>query len=148
MENEDNIIELSSKPRKDTWLGFIDVRDKTLFPLQIVLFILALIEAYQAITNIFETPPADDPHIYSHLGSYMLAYAAGLMAISFRPARARGLLVLVSAAALGFLVTAVLDIARQRVNADQEIIHITKLIPPFVVWIIASRVIFAKSPKK
>jgi hypothetical protein len=123
----------------------IDTRDSSVFVLQIILFCLALIEAIQALILILD-PGESDPHTYAHLGSYMLAYAAALFVISFRPARARGLLVLVTAATVGFVLTAIVDVINGRTELAGEFPHVTKLIAPFVVWLIAVRTV-PKTPR-
>jgi hypothetical protein len=127
--------------RRKSFFRFVDLRDSSLVPLQIILFILAIIETVQAIAYIIEDHPGAQPHIYSHLGSYMLAYASALFVIAARPARARGLLIITSVAAFGFFATSVIDILRGRAGLAGESAHLTKLLAPIVVWIIASRVI-------
>lgn len=135
------------KPRRETFLGIIDIRDQSLLPIQIILLLLALWEICQAISHIIWPQQTTDPHIYSHLGTYSLAYASVLVIIAIRPARARAFLVLISIAALGFFVTAILDVVRGNVELAAEIEHLTKLIAPFLVWIIATRIIVFSRPK-
>lgn len=135
--------------RQKVYLGIFDARDASLLPLQLILFLLACIEAGQGIAYIVHPNHSVAPHVYAHLGAYTLAYASVLFVISFRPARARGLLVIVTVAAIGFVLTSILDLIRGRADLAGEIQHVTKLFPPFIVWIIATRVVnFSKPHKK
>ena len=72
----------------------------------------------------------------------MLQYAITFFVMSFRPARARGLLVIVSVAAVGFISTSIIDVLRGNIGTSTEIAHVSKLIGPLIVWIIAKRVIY------
>jgi len=144
MDNTENVafIHSDSTPRKASLLfGVIDIRDRSIVPLQVLLFVFALLEVWQGVSNIIWPGDNGDSHTYSHLGSYSLAYASVLLVIACRPARARAFLILVSVAALGFLITSILDISRGNAELAGEIHHLTKLIAPFVVWIIAIRII-------
>lgn len=151
-EELSNIHEISTHlnqvSKSKVYFGIIDARDSSLVPLQIVLFIFAIIEIIQAIYFIVDEKHISQQHVYAHLGSYMLAYASALIIIAFRPARARGLLLLVSVATIGFISTSILDIIRGNAAAAGELTHVTKLIGPFIVWIIAKRVINFSVPRK
>jgi hypothetical protein len=129
------------------YFGFFDARDSSLLPFQIILFIFALIETVQAIFYIFDESSNIEQHIYAHLGSYMLAYAAALFAIAIRPARAKGLFILILVATIGFTLTSILDIVRGNADAIGEYPHVTKLIGPLIVWIISKRVVNFSSPR-
>ena len=148
----ENVYDLPNKDKTKNenriYLRFIDARDTSLFPLQVLLFIFALIEAIQAVLYIVDENSMSDQHIYAHLGSYMLAYASALFIISFRPARARGLLIMVTVAAFGFVATSIIDVIRGNADAAGELSHITKLIGPLIVWVIAKRVINFSNIKK
>ncbi len=148
-EEESNISELSlpraKKNRYKVYSGVFDARDPSLVPLQLILFILACIETVQGILNVFHPGDTIHPHIYAHLGTYSLAYASALFVIACRPARARGLLILVSVAAIAFVATSILDVVRGQAQLAGEMQHVTKLFAPFIVWIIASRVIIFSS---
>jgi hypothetical protein len=155
MEKSDgssNIHEIGSKPKlkskSKVYFGVFDARDSSLVPLQIVLFVFAIIEIIQATYFIVDEKQLSQQHVYAHLGSYMLAYASALIIIAFRPARARGLLLLVSVATIGFISTSILDIIRGNADTAGELTHVTKLIGPFIVWIIAKRVINFSVPGK
>lgn len=151
-QNEDNEVlkfpkSGMKKPGSKIIFGVFDARDSSLIPLQLLLFVLAAYEAIQGLSFILFPRDAASPHAYAHLGTYMLAYSSALFIIAFRPARARGLLILVTVAALGFVFTAVIDVARGNAELARETQHITKLIAPIVVWLIASRVVTFSSPK-
>ena len=78
----------------------------------------------------------------------ILAYASALFVIAFRPARARGLLVIIVVAMLGFIATSIIDVISGRTALAGETEHLTKLIPPIVVWLIAMRVVNFSKLKK
>ncbi len=151
-EENSNISEIvNRKTKRDLnkiYFGVFDARDSSLIPLQLVLFALACVETVEGVLNIVDPGDSIHPHVYAQLGSYTLAYASALFAIAFRPARARGLLILVTIAAIGFVATSILDVARGRAELSGEIEHATKLLAPFVVWIIASRVVTFSKPRK
>ncbi len=131
------------KVKREFYLfGLFDARDKSLLPLQFVAIALALIESAQAIENILNPGSKEFAHTFAHLGSYALAYAAALFVVGFKPARARGLLILFIVATLGFLATSIFDSIRGDTGLATEVQHVTKLIPPFIVWIIAKRAVF------
>ena len=146
VDKSDNVFDFKNveknKDANHIYFGLIDARDSSLIPLQLVLFVFALVETVQAIIYILNEDGEANVHIYSHLGSYMLAYASALFVISFRPARARGLLVIVSVAAVGFISTPIIDVLRGNIGTSTEIAHVSKLIGPLIVWIIAKRVIY------
>lgn len=84
------------------YFGVFDARDSTLVPLQLILLILASVETIEGLMNIISPGDSLHPHVYAHLGSYTLAYTSALFVIACRPARARGMLILVTVAAIGF----------------------------------------------
>lgn len=129
------------KSRYRVYFGFIDARDSNLVPFQIILFVFALIESVQAVFYIVNEQPEIQQHIYAHLGSYMLAYSSALFIIALRPARAKGLLLMVSVVTIGFVSTSILDIIRGNADTAGETAHVAKLIGPFIVWIISKRVV-------
>lgn len=141
----DNVHNLNQIPKNKSkyrvYFGFFDARDSSLLPFQIILFIFACIESVQAIFYIADEKSQFEQHIYAHLGSYMLAYSSALFIIALRPARAKGLLLLVTVVTIGFVSTSILDIARGNADAAGETAHVAKLIGPFIVWIISKRVL-------
>jgi len=145
------ISRIHNTPEKPSYyfFGLFDAREKSLIPLQIIAIVLAIIEAVQGIVNIVSARSPEVAHAYAHLGSYSLAYAAALFVVGFKPARARGLLVLFVVATLGFISTSIFDIVRGNAGLATEVQHVTKLIPPFIVWIISKRAVYKFSaPKK
>ena len=151
-KNTDNVTQLpASKVKSNNTriiFGIFDARDESLVPLQILLLILACIESFQGIYNIINPGKSATPHVYAHLGAYTLAYASALFVIAFRPARARGLLVIIVVAMLGFIATSIIDVISGRTALPGETEHLTKLIPPIVVWLIAMRVVNFSKLKK
>jgi predicted anti-sigma-YlaC factor YlaD len=63
-------------------------------------------------------------HVSHEMGSFEVAVAAGLLLASWLPARAQGMRVLVGAAALLLVVTAIVDIAAGRTTIGDEAPHL------------------------
>ncbi|MFN8015847.1 MAG: hypothetical protein U0R17_04480 [Acidimicrobiia bacterium] len=144
--NEDKVVSdflSKNKPKKDyIFWGLMDIRERSVIGLQVIVILLAIVEATQAVLNILHPGKNVSSHTYAHLGSYSLAYSAALFVVGMRPARARGLLIIFTVATVGFISTSVIDIFNSKAQLATEFQHITKLIPPFVVWLIATRVVF------
>jgi hypothetical protein len=137
------------QPKQDFYFfGLFDAREKSLIPLQLIAIALAIIESIQGIINIVNPESDEFAHTFAHLGSYSLAYAAALFVVGFKPARARGLLILFVVATLGFLATSIIDVLQGNAGLATEVQHTTKLIPPFIVWIISKRAVYKFQPRK
>ncbi len=128
--------------REFYFFGLFDARDKSLIPLQLIAILLAIIEAAQGVNNILNPESKEFAHTFAHLGSYSLAYAGALFVVGFKPARARGLLILFVIATIGFIVTSIIDIYGGNAGLATEVQHVTKLIPPFIVWLISKRAVY------
>jgi predicted anti-sigma-YlaC factor YlaD len=63
-------------------------------------------------------------HVAHEMGSFDLATAVGFLAAAWKPSRARGMQMLVGAAAVLLVVTAVIDIAVARTGVGEELPHL------------------------
>ncbi|MEO6125525.1 MAG: zf-HC2 domain-containing protein [Ilumatobacteraceae bacterium] len=78
-----------------------------------------------------------DEHNARHLGSFAIAYAIGLLVVSLRPAKARGMLPLAAALAGCLAITAVIDIFDGRTPVIAEVRHVPEVIGLVLVWLLA-----------
>ncbi len=76
-------------------------------------------------------------HEARHLGAFAVAYAAGLLVVATRPARARTMLPVAVILAAAILITSVVDIAQGRVPFLDETIHLPELASVVLVWLLA-----------
>ncbi len=63
-------------------------------------------------------------HVAHEMGSFDLALAAGFLAATWRPSRARGMSTIVGVAALALIVTAVIDLSLGRTSPGDEAPHL------------------------
>ena len=78
-------------------------------------------------------------HDARHVGSFGIAYAAGLLTVVHRPARARAMLPVAAVLALALGITAVIDVIERHVPLIDEGAHLPQLISVGLVWAIARR---------
>lgn len=78
-------------------------------------------------------------HDARHLGSFGAAVAVGLLYVAWRPARAYGILPIVTALALTMIVTAILDTVHGRATSAGEAHHVLEMIGLVLVWMLAGR---------
>jgi predicted anti-sigma-YlaC factor YlaD len=78
-----------------------------------------------------------DEHAARHLGSFSIAYAIGLLVVSLRPAKARGMLPLAGALAGCLAITAVIDVSSGHAPAITEFQHIPEVVGLVLVWLLA-----------
>lgn len=76
-------------------------------------------------------------HAARHLGAFTVAYAAGLLVVVVRPARARTMLPVAAVLAGALLVTAVIDLANGRIPLVDEARHLPEVLSVVLVWMIA-----------
>jgi len=76
-------------------------------------------------------------HAARHLGAFSLAYAAGLLVVVVRPARARTVLPVALVLAGALAVTAIIDVAEGHVPLLGEAVHIPELLSVLLVWLLA-----------
>jgi predicted anti-sigma-YlaC factor YlaD len=78
----------------------------------------------------------ESAHASRHLGAFGLAYAAGLIVVVVRPARARTMLQVALVLAAAMVVAATVDIAQGRVPLVNEAIHIPELFSLLFLWLL------------
>jgi len=76
-------------------------------------------------------------HAARHQGSFATAYAIGLLVVAFRPAKARGIVLLAAALAGCLAITAIIDIAEGRTPMIAELHHLPELVGLLLVWLLA-----------
>jgi hypothetical protein len=77
-------------------------------------------------------------HEARHLGAFGVAYAAALLVVVVRPARARSILPVAAVLAFALTITAVVDIAQGRVPLVGETLHLPEIVSVGLVWLLAS----------
>jgi predicted anti-sigma-YlaC factor YlaD len=82
--------------------------------------------------------PSTSEHGARHLGAFSVAYAAGLLLVVWRPARARSLLPVAATLAAALLITAAVDIAEGRIPLVDEVVHVPELVSVLLVWLLAA----------
>jgi CHASE2 domain-containing sensor protein len=81
---------------------------------------------------------ATSAHAARHLGAFSIAYAAGLLVVVARPARARTILPVAAVLAGALLITAVIDIAEGNVPLFGEAVHMPELLSVVLIWLLAN----------
>jgi predicted anti-sigma-YlaC factor YlaD len=76
-------------------------------------------------------------HEARHLGAFGVAYAAALLVVVVRPARARSILPVAGVLAVALTITAVVDIAQGRVPLVGETLHLPEIVSVALVWLLA-----------
>jgi predicted anti-sigma-YlaC factor YlaD len=82
--------------------------------------------------------PSASEHGARHLGAFSTAYAAGLLLVVWRPARARSLLPVAATLVAALLITAAVDIADGRVPLVDEVVHVPEIVSVLLVWLLAA----------
>ncbi|MEI8238935.1 MAG: zf-HC2 domain-containing protein [Actinomycetota bacterium] len=77
------------------------------------------------------------PHEARHLGAFSVAYAAALLVVVVRPARARAVLPVAIVLGVALLLTAAVDLLNGRVPAIDETLHIPQIISALLLWLLA-----------
>lgn len=77
-----------------------------------------------------------DPHAHSlrHVGAFSLAYAAGLILVAVRPARARTMLHVAFVLGGALVATTALDVARGSVTLFGESVHLLEITSAVLLW--------------
>jgi predicted anti-sigma-YlaC factor YlaD len=94
----------------------------------VVLSIPALVLGEEQATSV---------HAARHLGAFSIAYAAGLVVVVARPARARTMLPVAAMLAGTLLITGVIDIADGRVPLVGEAVHVPEVLSVVLIWLLA-----------
>jgi len=104
----------------------------------VVRWLLALVAVEIAVLSIPDfLSGRSDAHSLRHLGAFSLAYAAGLLVVVVRPARARTMLHVAAVLVAALLATAVVDVAAGRVPLLSETVHLLELASAVFLWMLA-----------
>ena len=91
-----------------------------------------------AIPDLLTADTAAGPaHAARHLGAFSLAYAAGLLLVVIRPARARTMLHVAAVLAGAMVLIAVVDVAQGRVPLLGESTHLPEILSVWFLWLLA-----------
>lgn len=80
---------------------------------------------------------AGPAHAARHLGAFSIAYAAGLLMVVVRPARARTMLNVAIVLGAALVLTAIVDVAQGRVPLIGEATHLPELFSVWFLWLLA-----------
>ena len=106
---------------------------------RIALAIVAASELVLAAPGLVLGDGAVAVHDARHLGSLGVAVSIGLLYVAWRPARAFGILPIVTALALTMLVSATIDVVHGRVTSFGEAHHVLEFSGLVLVWMLAGR---------
>ena len=109
---------------------------------QWVRFALAAVAATElalAAPGVILGDGASSIHDARHLGSFGVAVSIGLLYVAWRPARAFGILPIVTALAVTMLVSAAIDVVHGRVSTFGEAHHVLEFSGLVLVWMLAGR---------
>jgi predicted anti-sigma-YlaC factor YlaD len=106
---------------------------------RIALAIVAASELVLAAPGLVLGDGAAAVHDARHLGSFGVAVSIGLLYVAWRPARAFGILPIVTALALTMLVSATIDVIHGRVTSIGEAHHVLEFTGLVLVWMLAGR---------
>ena len=76
-------------------------------------------------------------HETRHLGAFTIAYAAVMMVVVIRPARARAMLPVAIMLGFAILLTALFDLLTGHVPLVNEVLHVPELISVVTIWLLA-----------
>lgn len=108
--------------------------------LTVLLVVLALRIASLAVGDLTATGAfGANAHAAKHLGAFGVAYAAGLILVAVRPARARAMLPVAVVLTVAMALGAVVDVVEGRVPLSGEQSHLPELVSAVVLWMIARR---------
>lgn len=103
--------------------------------------VLLAVVAIQVV--VFSVPDlaasGETAHAARHLGAFNLAYAAALLSVVQRPARARVVLPVSIVLGIALLISAVIDVADGLVPLTSEATHLPEFLSVFLVWRLAPR---------
>lgn len=106
---------------------------------RIALAVVAGTELVLAAPRLLLGEGAASIHDARHLGSFGAAVSIGLLYVAWRPARAYGILPIVTALALTMFVTATVDIVSGRATSLGEAHHVLEISGLVLVWMLAGR---------
>ena len=80
-----------------------------------------------------------DVHDMRHAGAFAIAYAAGLVIVARRPARARTMFNVAIVLAASLLLSSMVDIIDGTVRPIKELLHVPEAMSLFVLWLMCHR---------
>jgi hypothetical protein len=80
---------------------------------------------------------ANAGHETRHLGAFTIAYAAVMIVVVLRPARARAVLPVALMLGFAILLTALFDLLTGNVPLVDEVLHLPELISVITIWLLA-----------
>ncbi len=113
---------------------------RALAPWRIGLASAALVQPVLVLPSLLGAQWLGHGHDARELGAWHLALAVGFLFAAIRPARAWGMMPLVSALVAGLLLTAGIDLAEGRVGLPQELAHAVELAALGCLWALSARV--------
>lgn len=106
---------------------------------RIALAVVAATELVLAAPGLILGDGAAAVHDARHLGSFGAAVSIGLLYVAWRPARAFGILPIVTALAFTMLVSVIVDLVHGRVSTIGEAHHVLEFGGLILVWMLAGR---------
>lgn len=107
--------------------------------IRIALAVVAATKLVLATPGLVLGDGAASIHDARHLGSFGVAVSIGLLYVAWRPARAYGILPIVTALALTMFVSATIDIVQGRASSLGEARHALEISGLVLVWMLAGR---------
>lgn len=100
--------------------------------------LLALVAVQILLLSIpdFVRNDGPDAHLLRHLGAFTVAYAAGLLVVVARPARARTMLSVSMVLAAAMVGVAAVDVVQGRVPLVRESLHLLEVLSVLFVWLL------------
>ena len=123
-------------PRRVARLAAVADRAAKWSVLRVVLAVVAVdIIAFSLPDLLLGTDGTASTHAARHLGAFTIAYAAGLLVVVIRPARARAMLPVTAVLAGALVITAVVDLTSRRIPLLGEAQHLPELLSVVLVWL-------------
>lgn len=114
---------------------------------RVTLALVALLQLAIAVPDLlFGEESGATVHVAHEMGSWDLALAVGFLFAAWRPARAWGMVPLVTALVASLLVTTGLDVAEGHAELSREAVHILEVVGLGVLWALARRPPVARRP--
>ena len=99
--------------------------------------VLALCAFEVIVLSLGDLLGATASHETRHLGAFTIAYAAVMMVVVVRPARARAMLPVALMLGFAILLTGIFDLLTGHVPLVNEVLHLPELISVFMIWLLA-----------
>lgn len=114
---------------------------------RVTLALVALLQLVIAVPDLlFGYESGATVHVAHEMGSWDLALAVGFLFAAWRPARAWGMVPLVTALVASLLVTTGLDVAEGHAELAGEVTHVLEVIGLGALWALARRPRVARRP--